>query len=151
MNIKNNVLKILFISFLFLIPSCAPVPVQTTTTEREIFSRQFRAPENMSLVYIVRPQRFLGSLANSMIFFGQNTVGSLQWGTYTTIEIPAGKHIIGQQSGMGFNTLEIETQNGRIYFFEVALASATSWYFKQISEEEGRQYIQNCNFVQPLR
>lgn len=111
--------------------------------------------EKSAQIYVIRPDRFQGSLANVSLYIDNKHLTILQNAEYTIIDLDFGKHSIDlkfrdlfeYKSVAGEIKFELNEKNSR--YFIMASQGVFSSKFIEISKTEASFYINSLKYVVP--
>jgi hypothetical protein len=88
-------------------------------------------------IYVIRPFMILGGAVPWEVWLDAEHFGSVRIKQYIYAEVPPGEHTMGAIIDRNFT---VQTEPGKNYFFLV-LASPSTGNLQALSDEEGRNYV----------
>ncbi|MDR2463491.1 MAG: DUF2846 domain-containing protein [Verrucomicrobiales bacterium] len=136
----------------FILSGCATAPMASQAAHAEALA--FTPPFGMANIYIMRDGLRAPQFLALTTIDGQRTGDLPSDETYVMKSVPPGVHTVGcmnPNNGLLWTPITFTAQAGQNYFF-VTNCSAWAHRFpiKQISFEEARKTLKNCERVQGL-
>ncbi len=132
---------------LALLAGCASV-VPMAPADQDAASKTFRAPSaGMAGVYLYRDNSFVGKALKKRLSIDGVAIGETAPGVFFHREVKPGKHVIATQAEFGENTVELNAEAGKNYFFQQYIKMGTfkgSAGIQAVSEEQGKDAVLQC-------
>ena len=130
---------------------CVSVPMAPKTDDTS--AKSFSVPSDRSNIYIVRRAGYLGGGVAFQVHVDGKLMGSIGPDTFHMATVAPGSHTVGVVSGENAGQVNVTTEPGKSYFFQVqphmGTWSATS-SIKQLPEDEGAKRVQNAKLAKRM-
>jgi hypothetical protein len=128
------------------ITGCANVPEGSPAMQQQALS--FSPPPGKAGLYVIRPNRYAGSILLDEITFDYQECGSLAPDTYLFGTIAPGQHLLKADNPNLGSYIHFTAEAGKNYYFTISVKSAIvlleSRYqmeLDQVSETDGQKYV----------
>jgi Protein of unknown function (DUF2846) len=142
-----SIRNLMAVATLALMTGCASV-VPMAPQAQDTASKTFQAPSpGMAGVYIYRENSFMGKALKKRLSIDDVLIGETAPGVFFRREVKPGKHVIATQAEFGDNTVDLNAEAGKNYFFQQYIKMGTftgSAGIQAVSEEEGKQAVLKC-------
>ena len=132
------------------LPGCASVPMASADLDKA--KKEFSAPaDGKSGLYIYRNSTF-GAAFKKTVSLDREVIGETAPNTYFYKEVEPGTHEITTESEFSDNKLLLEFTKGVNYFVHQYIKFGAFVHgagLKEVTEEEGKKGVLECNLAQP--
>ncbi len=139
--------SLILIATIALLAGCAAT-VPMAPKEQSSANKTFKAPPtNMAGVYIYRDNSAFGKALTKTLSIDGVAIGESAPGVFFHREVKPGEHTLATQAEFGENTLKLNAQAGKNYFFRQYMKWGTfkgSANIEAVSEEVGKQGVSQC-------
>jgi hypothetical protein len=139
---------LILIATLAMLTGCAAV-VPMAPKEQDSTSKTFKAPApNMAGVYIYRENSSFGKGLKKALSIDGAVIGETARGVYFRREVTPGEHTVATQAEFGENSVKLNAESGKNYFFQQFIKWGTfkgSAGIQAVTEEVGKQGVLQCN------
>src|SRR5512146_1042359 len=144
MKMTVSLRSLILIATIALLTGCAAT-VPMAPKEQSSGSKMFRSPPaNMAGVYIYRENSAFGKALTKTISIDGVAIGESAPGVFFHKEVKPGEHTVATQDEFGENTLKLNAETGKNYFFRQYMKWGTfkgSAGIEAVSEEVGKQGV----------
>ncbi len=148
MNMNVSIKLVLGAAIVAVLTGCAAV-VPMAPQEQDKASKSFSAPApGMASVYIYRSKSSFGKALTKRVSIDGTVIGETGPGVFFHREVKPGKHVIATQAEFGENTVELNAEAGKTYFFRQYIKMGTfkgSAGIEAVSEEVGKKGVAECS------
>jgi hypothetical protein len=148
MKLTVSLKTLMLAAALALLTGCASV-VPMAPKDQDSTSKTFKAPApNMAGVYIYREDSNFGKALTKTLSIDGVAIGESAPGVYFHREVTQGEHTLATQAEFGENTVKLNAEAGKNYFFQQFMKWGTfkgSAGIQAVTEEVGKQNVLKCN------
>jgi hypothetical protein len=147
MKLNVSLRNLLLVAILAVMTGCAAV-VPMASKESDSASKTFKAPApNMAGVYIYRENASFGKGLKKTLSIDGVAIGETARGVYFHREVTPGEHTVATQAEFGENSVKLNAEAGKNYFFQQFMKWGTfkgSAGIQAVTEEVGKQGVLQC-------
>ena len=131
-----------------LLTGCA-ASVPLAPKEQDAASKTFKiSAADKAGVYIYREKSHFGKALTKTLYIDGTVIGATAPGTYFHREVAPGEHTLATQAEFGENSVKLNAEAGKIYYFQQYMKWGTfkgSAGIQAVTDEVGKQGVSLCN------